>query len=49
MILTICAFQDGKRVFGDRATIASRSTMVPDEYYFLIEKNLIIIIVNSSH
>ncbi|XP_034707021.1 uncharacterized protein LOC117930476 [Vitis riparia] len=29
----IILFRDAKRGFGDRATIASRSEMVPDEYY----------------
>ncbi|RVW70035.1 hypothetical protein CK203_059049 [Vitis vinifera] len=29
----IILFRDAKRWFGDRATIASRSEMVPDEYY----------------
>ena len=42
-------FRDVKRGFGDRVAIASRSTMVPGEYYFLIEKKLIIVIINSSH
>ncbi|XP_059593308.1 uncharacterized protein LOC132253924 isoform X2 [Vitis vinifera] len=29
----IILFRDAKRGFGDRAAIASRSEMVPDEYY----------------
>ncbi|KAL6332423.1 hypothetical protein AAG906_005001 [Vitis piasezkii] len=34
-------FRDAKKGFGDRATVSSRSTMVPGEYYLLIEKNLL--------
>ena len=42
-------FRDAKRAFGDWATIAVKSTMVPNEYYFLKQKKLIIIILKSSH